>query len=182
VIVKNVVFWDIKTQLVPHSKHITSLRYRALSVNVTWDLRFSRWWLWRMSSSRMWHRMTLVATDVSEKSITSYIRVKGISELVTTLAVTNFSPRWWRRYIPPKSLFLRDPYAATAQKTAFLSMSVTEIRVLPIHQGNYYKLFYVPKGWITYSFMALIDDRAIICEFVGTCWRKAPSFMISTGA
>jgi hypothetical protein len=43
VTVKNAVFWDIKTQFIPHRRHI--LRYRAQSVNVMYDLRFSWRWL-----------------------------------------------------------------------------------------------------------------------------------------
>jgi hypothetical protein len=44
-------------------------------------LRFSRQWLWRMSSSGMWRRVDLVWTDVSEEGITSIFRVqKSASE------------------------------------------------------------------------------------------------------
>jgi hypothetical protein len=33
------------------------------------DLRFARRWLWRMPSSRMWRRVNLVWTDVSEECV-----------------------------------------------------------------------------------------------------------------
>jgi hypothetical protein len=42
-----------------------------------------------MASSGMLHRVALVRTDVSEELSTSFIRVKGIGELGTTLAVTS---------------------------------------------------------------------------------------------
>jgi hypothetical protein len=42
-----------------------------------------------MPSSGMLRRVALVKTDVSEKFSASFIRVTTISELVTTLAVTN---------------------------------------------------------------------------------------------
>jgi hypothetical protein len=37
---------------------------------------------------RMWHRVTLVRTEVSEERIASIFRVETISELGATLAVT----------------------------------------------------------------------------------------------
>jgi hypothetical protein len=38
---KDVVFWDIKTQFVPQGRHI-NLRYRVQPVNAMKDLKFSR--------------------------------------------------------------------------------------------------------------------------------------------
>jgi hypothetical protein len=52
-------------------------------------LRVSRRWLWKMASSRMLRRETLVRTDVSEELSASFIRVTRIGELGTTLAVTS---------------------------------------------------------------------------------------------
>jgi hypothetical protein len=43
----------------------------------------------RMASSGMLRRVALVRTDVSEEPIASFIRVTGIGELGTTLAVTS---------------------------------------------------------------------------------------------
>jgi hypothetical protein len=43
----------------------------------------------RMASSGMLRRVALVRTDVSEELSASFIRVTGISELVTTLALTS---------------------------------------------------------------------------------------------
>lgn len=37
---------------------------------------------------------------------------------------------------------------------------------------NNYKLSYVSEGRITFSYMAVIDDCAIIREFVGIYWRE----------
>jgi hypothetical protein len=42
-----------------------------------------------MRSSRMLHRVVLVRTDVSEELSASIIRLTGIGELGTTLAVTS---------------------------------------------------------------------------------------------
>jgi hypothetical protein len=39
--------------------------------------RFSRQWLWSMSSSGMWCRLDLVTTGVSEEHIASIVRVEG---------------------------------------------------------------------------------------------------------
>jgi hypothetical protein len=44
---------------------------------------------WKMASSGMLRRVVLVRTDVSEKRSASFIRVTGIGELGTTLAVTS---------------------------------------------------------------------------------------------
>jgi hypothetical protein len=45
--------------------------------------------MWRMLSSGMLHRVDLVRTDVSEERSASTIRVTGIGELGTMLAVTS---------------------------------------------------------------------------------------------
>jgi hypothetical protein len=42
-----------------------------------------------MARSRMLHRVALVQTDVSEELSASFIRVRRISDLGTTLAVTS---------------------------------------------------------------------------------------------
>jgi hypothetical protein len=65
---KNVVFWDIKTQFVPQRRH------------ATFPLQS------QMPSSGMWHRVALVRTDVSEERIASIIRVTRIGAVGTTLA------------------------------------------------------------------------------------------------
>jgi hypothetical protein len=44
-------------------------------------LRFSRRWLWRMSSSGIWRRIDLVWTDVSEERIASILRVEKSASL-----------------------------------------------------------------------------------------------------
>jgi hypothetical protein len=72
--------------------------YRQLNEDgsTLWDLRFSRRWLWRMVSSAMLRRVTLVKTDVSEEPGASFIRVTRIGELGTTQAATS-SRRTLRR-------------------------------------------------------------------------------------
>jgi hypothetical protein len=64
---KNVVFWDIKTQFVLHMRHITS--------------------------SGMLHRVALVTIDVSKEPSASIIRVTRIGEL-GTLTVTSTDARY----------------------------------------------------------------------------------------
>jgi hypothetical protein len=103
VTMKNVVFWDIETPFVLHRRHITSL------LQSTAGLRFSRQWLWRMSSSGMLCRVALVITEVSEERSTTIIRVKRIVELGTTLAAAR-NRRTLRRNIIAESVgkFLRS--------------------------------------------------------------------------
>jgi hypothetical protein len=66
--------------------------YKGTSVTLasyqTNNLRFSRRWLWRMSSSGMLRRVALVRTDISEELSSSFIKVTRVGELGTTLAVT----------------------------------------------------------------------------------------------
>jgi hypothetical protein len=57
--------------------------------------------------------VALVRTDVSEESIASFIRVKRIVELGTTLVVTR------RLYVPPKRRFLQEPHGVITQKAEF---------------------------------------------------------------
>jgi hypothetical protein len=42
-----------------------------------------------MSFAGVWQHVALVRTNVSEESIAFFIRVKGISKLKTTIAVTS---------------------------------------------------------------------------------------------
>jgi hypothetical protein len=88
VTMKNATFWDIKP-----SSYLTRdtllLCYRSQPGDAMWDLRNSRQWLWRMTSSGMLRRVTLLSTDVSDERIASIIRVTKIGELGTALAVTS---------------------------------------------------------------------------------------------
>jgi hypothetical protein len=108
--------------------------------------RFSRRWLWRMVSSGLLRRVTLVRTDVSEEPGASFIRVTKIGKLGTSQAPTSnrrtlrsiffaayvgcslelvlflvhrFLSLWWRRQVPPKRRFLQEPHGVTTQKTPF---------------------------------------------------------------
>jgi hypothetical protein len=47
-----------------------------------------------MPSSRIWHCVALVRTDVSEEHIASIIRVERISELETLVITSNWTPLW----------------------------------------------------------------------------------------
>jgi hypothetical protein len=54
---KNVVFWDIKTQFVPHRRHITSPLQSPVG-ECYLKFEVSRRWLWRMpSSGTYWNRV-----------------------------------------------------------------------------------------------------------------------------
>jgi hypothetical protein len=70
----------------------------------------------------MLRRVALVRTDVSEQHSASIIRVTRIGEVETTLTVTSnkrtlltfliyrfLTPWWWRRYVPTKRRFIKDP-------------------------------------------------------------------------
>jgi hypothetical protein len=67
----------------------------------------------------MLRRVTLVSTDVSEELVTSIIRVTRIGVL-GTLA------NGWRRYVPPKRLFLQAPHGVTSHKTAFFIVTAVK--------------------------------------------------------
>jgi hypothetical protein len=79
-----------------------------------------------MASSGMICHVALVITNVSEELSASTVRLTRIGELGIMLAVTSngctqlvtanvipsspiLSPWWWRRYVPPKRPFLREP-------------------------------------------------------------------------
>jgi hypothetical protein len=65
-------------------------QYAELGKNntVLWYEKNILWW-WGMASSGMLWRVALVRTDVSEELSASFIRVTGIGELGTALAVTS---------------------------------------------------------------------------------------------
>jgi hypothetical protein len=71
------------------SKDTTFRRHNSVSETSSKICCFQFPWLWRMPSSWMWCRVTLVTTYVSEGRIASIIKVKRISDLGTTLAVTS---------------------------------------------------------------------------------------------
>jgi hypothetical protein len=74
-----------------------------------------------MVSSGMLRRVTLVRTDVSEELSASFIRVTGISELGTTLAVTSV-----RRLLVTASVVPSSPILVTLVNEA-LSSSETSV-------------------------------------------------------
>jgi hypothetical protein len=70
-----------------HSHYYKNLKSNILST--VQDLRFLRWWQWRMPSSGMLHCAALKRTNVSEECIDSIIRVTRIGMLEATSAVTS---------------------------------------------------------------------------------------------
>jgi hypothetical protein len=78
-----------------------------------------------MPSSEMLRRVALVRTDISEDSRSFIIRVTGIGELRTTLAITSNRPTLQKRNLFFKNAVLREekpgekPHGATSQKAAF---------------------------------------------------------------
>jgi hypothetical protein len=80
---------------------ITSSKGHVIFANnqKMYDLKFSRWWLWRMPSSGKLRHVTLVKSYVSEEWIASIIRVARIDELGTMLAVTSNRSMLWRNSI-----------------------------------------------------------------------------------
>jgi hypothetical protein len=77
-------------------------------------------------------RMALIRSDVSEELSASIITETRISEIETLAVSSNrltlrrsaavywfLSPWLWRRYVPPKRLFLQEPLGVTFQKTPF---------------------------------------------------------------
>jgi hypothetical protein len=85
---------------------------------------------WRMASSRMWCRVNLVWTDVSEVCITSIFRVEKsvvCSHLLKPVPRSRiFLPWRWRRYVPPKRRFTQDKHDATSKKTAFFIVTAVK--------------------------------------------------------
>jgi hypothetical protein len=70
---KNVFFWDIKTQFVPHRTHITSLLPRSAG---QFYLRFVVFKKVTLKTPGMSRRGDLVRTDVSEERIAFIVKVK----------------------------------------------------------------------------------------------------------
>jgi hypothetical protein len=78
------------------------------------NVRFSWWWLWKMSSG-MLHSVALVRTGISKECIASIIRVTRINVLGIMLAITSnwsklcwfLSPWWWKQYVPLKCRLLQ---------------------------------------------------------------------------
>jgi hypothetical protein len=82
---KNSVFWDIKTQFVPHRRHITSpLQSLACKSYVRYEVFAAM----TMKNAMFWGvtKCGSVRTGVSEKRVASIIRVRSVREL-GTLAV-----------------------------------------------------------------------------------------------
>jgi hypothetical protein len=118
----------------------TTARLSSMKV----DRLFSIPVVWRMPSSVIWCCMALVRTSMDE-CIASITKVKIISELGTTLTVTNnwdtlwrntnlvvsiSLPWWWRHYLPLKHRFLEEPHGICSQKTAFFTVTTIKPKIL----------------------------------------------------
>jgi hypothetical protein len=99
-------FWNIILGREPSSEKRTGF--------VFLDIQF------RMVSSGMLRRVTLVRTDVSKEISASFIRVTRIGELETTLAVTS-NRRTLRRLIITASIVSSSPILVTLMKEALNS-------------------------------------------------------------
>jgi hypothetical protein len=78
----------------------------------------------------MLRRVALVRTDVAEELSASFIRVKRISELGTTLALTSN-----RRTLRRNTKFLQEPHCLTSQKTPLFL--VTAVKTSSLTQLYY---------------------------------------------
>jgi hypothetical protein len=78
----NSVCWELAVR----SAALNTWKSQHIKIIQTKYLRFSRRRLWRIPSSVMWRRVTLVTAYVSGVLIASTIRVRRISELVRALA------------------------------------------------------------------------------------------------
>jgi hypothetical protein len=105
-------------------------------------LRQKSWTI--IPSSRMWRRVDLVWTDVSEEFI-------AICCFLLTLVPRSriFLPRRWRQYVPPKRRFTQKLHGATSQKTVFFIVTAVKtsnptkkvnfrsyVRILKLHVSN----------------------------------------------
>jgi hypothetical protein len=102
-----------------------------------------------MVSSGMLRRVPLVRTDVSEELSASFIRVKSIGKLGTTLAVTSNrrtlrrNTKW--RYVPPKCRFLQELHGATSQNTPFFI--VTSVKTSNLAESK--------RFWVSPQFLKI---------------------------
>jgi hypothetical protein len=87
-----------------------------------------------MPSSGILRRVALVITDVSEEHIASITRAKTVSELETTLAVSEITdslrPDYGGDNVPPKRRFLQEPHGVTSQKTALFIVTAMKTATL----------------------------------------------------
>jgi hypothetical protein len=126
VTMKNVVFWDTKTEFVPHRGHISPLQSPA-------HLCYVRFKVFTVKNAVFWDvSKTLERTDVSEERIVCIIRVKRINLLGTTLAVTSNRRtllvflRSVRRLLVTASVVPSSPILVTLMKEA-LGSSETSV-------------------------------------------------------
>jgi hypothetical protein len=89
-----------------------------------------------MASSGMFRRVALVRTDVSEELSASFIRVTGIGELGTTLAVTRN-----RRTQHAKRRFLQEPHCVTSQNTPFFYLILLSHLLLGLLSDNFVRVY-----------------------------------------
>jgi hypothetical protein len=82
---ENVVFWDIKSQFVPHRRHITSPLQSPAGY---FYVRFEVFTVVTMKNAVFWN-VTSSGSCVSEECITSIIRMERISVLGKLAVISN---------------------------------------------------------------------------------------------
>jgi hypothetical protein len=76
----------------------------------------------------------------------------GSSSLITLFLTRRFlSSRQWRRYVPPKRLFLQEPHGVTSQKTTFFIVSAAKTSNLT--SSNSYQVGSLPEGHSRATFL-----------------------------
>jgi hypothetical protein len=158
VTMKNVVFWVIKTQFIPHRRHITSLLQRPASqcyvrFEVFMAVTMKNVVVWAIKTQFVPHRRHI--TSLLETGQLMLCKIWGfhgddceechllgcyfvfrcsVRRLIVTANVPS-SPilvtLMMELLVPPKCWFLQEPHGVTSQKTAFFKLTLhSNLRLL----------------------------------------------------